>query len=95
MGIVLRFIFFAIVMWLLLQWLKRLLGMTPPAQQQSGAASDAAPRQNSTGTSLAMRRCEFCKVHVPESEGVMAGGKFFCSHAHREQFLRTTSGRDE
>ncbi|MDR1853920.1 MAG: hypothetical protein LBR05_03330 [Azoarcus sp.] len=27
--------------------------------------------------------CARCGVHVPESEGVYAGGEFFCCEAHR------------
>lgn len=27
--------------------------------------------------------CAHCGVHLPESEGVHAGGRFFCSDEHR------------
>ena len=30
-----------------------------------------------------MVRCVHCGVHLPRSESIMAGGKFFCSEAHR------------
>ena len=30
-----------------------------------------------------MVRCAQCGVHLPKSESIMAGGKFFCSDAHR------------
>lgn len=28
--------------------------------------------------------CAQCGLHVPESEGVMEGGHFYCSDAHRQ-----------
>jgi len=31
-----------------------------------------------------MLACSVCGVHVPESEGVKAAGKFFCCEAHRK-----------
>jgi len=31
-----------------------------------------------------MLACSTCGVHVPESEGIKAGGKFFCCEAHRK-----------
>jgi uncharacterized protein len=30
-----------------------------------------------------MVRCAQCGVHLPRSEGVAAGGDFFCSEEHR------------
>lgn len=29
-----------------------------------------------------MVRCAECGVHFPRSEGIMAGGKFYCSQEH-------------
>ena len=31
-----------------------------------------------------MLACSVCGVHVPESEGIKAAGKFFCCEAHRK-----------
>ncbi|MGE0312424.1 MAG: PP0621 family protein [Lautropia sp.] len=31
-----------------------------------------------------MMRCAVCSVHVPSSEAVFAGGKVYCSAAHRD-----------
>ncbi len=30
-----------------------------------------------------MVRCAHCGVHLPRSESIMAGGKFFCCEEHR------------
>ena len=30
-----------------------------------------------------MVRCAHCGVHLPKHEGILAGGKYFCSEAHR------------
>jgi uncharacterized protein len=29
-----------------------------------------------------MLRCEHCGIHAPQSEGISAGGKFYCSDEH-------------
>jgi uncharacterized protein len=31
-----------------------------------------------------MLPCSVCGVHVPESDGIKSGGKFFCCEAHRK-----------
>lgn len=31
-----------------------------------------------------MVRCAHCSVHLPKSESILAGGKFFCSAEHRD-----------
>ena len=30
-----------------------------------------------------MVRCMHCGVHLPKHEGILAGGKYYCSEAHR------------
>lgn len=32
-----------------------------------------------------IRACALCGLHVPESEGVRAGDRFYCCEAHRQQ----------
>ena len=32
----------------------------------------------------AMRACEKCGLHVPENEGVVAGGQFYCCKEHAQ-----------
>ncbi|HZW25832.1 MAG TPA: PP0621 family protein [Gallionella sp.] len=31
-----------------------------------------------------MVRCAYCGVHLPRSEGVQSGGKFYCCMEHRD-----------
>lgn len=51
-------------------------GDKPPA----GPGGDA-------GSGL-MRRCAWCKVHVPEGESTQSRGQYFCCEAHRDAFFR-------
>lgn len=32
-----------------------------------------------------MVRCEHCGVHLPRSESITAGGRFFCTSEHRDR----------
>jgi uncharacterized protein len=43
------------------------------------------PQQDVPGSAEEMVRCAKCGVHVPRSESIMAGGKFYCSDAHRRE----------
>lgn len=55
-------------------------------QAASGAQPEApaAPREVE-----AMQACAQCGVHVPQSEGILAGGHFYCSEAHRQMGPRS------
>jgi uncharacterized protein len=35
-----------------------------------------------------MVRCVHCGVHLPKSEGILAGGQFFCGVEHRDAYRR-------
>lgn len=45
-----------------------------------------SPKQDSKATSEDMVRCAQCGVHLPKSESILAGGKFYCCDAHRREF---------
>ncbi|MCU0868905.1 MAG: hypothetical protein MUF30_04780 [Burkholderiales bacterium] len=45
----------------------------PPDGGASGAPSAPAD----------MTRCARCGVHVPRAEGILSGGRFFCTEEHR------------
>jgi uncharacterized protein len=47
----------------------------PRGRQSPGRAADASPER--------MVTCERCGVHLPESDSVRDGGKYFCSEEHR------------
>jgi uncharacterized protein len=35
-----------------------------------------------------MVRCAHCGMHLPKSEGIAAGGKYFCGVKHRDAYLK-------
>lgn len=35
-----------------------------------------------------MRKCALCAMHVPETQAIQAEEYFFCSTAHRDEFLK-------
>jgi uncharacterized protein len=35
-----------------------------------------------------MVRCAHCGMHLPKSEGILAGGKYFCGMQHRDAYLK-------
>jgi uncharacterized protein len=46
-----------------------------------------APRQDSP-TVEDMVRCAHCGMHIPRSESILAGGKYFCGVQHRDVYLK-------
>jgi uncharacterized protein len=46
--------------------------------------SSSRTRSRNEGKVERMLACSVCGVHVPESEGIVAAGKFFCCEAHRK-----------
>ena len=67
MKYLLWFALLAVVWWL---WSKR-----------QNKVSDPSPRQHQAPEN--MLSCAHCGVHLPESEGIVAGDRFYCSEAHR------------
>jgi hypothetical protein len=49
----------------------------------SNRNADSAPAQ-------IMRRCAYCKVHVPEGESMQSRGQYFCCEKHRDAYFRET-----
>jgi uncharacterized protein len=78
MGMLLRLVFLGIVAIVIVRVLQRALGL------------DARPRQEEPPLrhDQMMRRCAWCKVHVPEGESTQSRGHFFCCEAHRDAFFR-------
>lgn len=35
-----------------------------------------------------MRKCALCSMHVPDAQSISDHEKFFCSTAHRDEFLK-------
>ena len=64
-----------VVYWLLRSYRKQLHGDGTPKEGNHG---EGAPVQAED-----MVRCVHCGVHLPKQESILAGGKFYCSEAHR------------
>ncbi len=41
-----------------------------------------------------MVRCIYCGVHLPKSESIMDGGKYYCCEAHRRAHQVPPANRD-
>lgn len=53
-------------------------------------AAQARPRSRGTGPGTEdMVRCAQCGVHVPRSEGLMSGRRFYCTPEHRRLHQNT------
>lgn len=48
-----------------------------------GAAPAEAPARSAGPDFEQMVACAHCGLHVPESEGLQGGGRFYCSDEHR------------
>ena len=64
-----------IVYWLLKSYRKQLPGKGAPKESDRG--------EGASGQAEDMVRCVHCGVHLPKHESILAGGKFYCSEAHR------------
>lgn len=72
MGQLLRIIVILIGLWLVLQIVKRALASrrTPPTDKPAVAN---------------MVACAHCGMHIPESEAVRDGNRYYCSKEHQEK----------
>lgn len=34
-----------------------------------------------------VKACTYCKIHIPENEGIVKNGEFFCSYQHLDNYL--------
>ena len=72
----LRLILLAAAIWLAVIFIRQLLrGGTPPVREKRIGEQD-------------MVRCAPCGTHVPESEAIQDGGRFYCSERHRLEARR-------
>lgn len=77
MGLLLRLVLLGVIVWIVFRLLQRALGLGGPQR----------PEVERPGQQV-MRRCAFCRVHVPESESTRSRERFFCCEAHRDAFFR-------
>jgi len=52
------------------------------------AAQQAASKREREAQGEPMRSCAHCGVHVPQSDALVYGGRYFCSSAHRDEAAR-------
>jgi len=45
--------------------------------------NDPPQRRTATGKGEAMVTCAYCRLHIPESEAIVADGRHYCSAEHR------------
>lgn len=67
---------------LVVYWVRR--GTRKPVSGEGAQSRGRAGRKAAEGSER-MLACALCGVHVPESEGVRAGERFYCCEAHRRQ----------
>ena len=64
-------------------FLSMLPGLRPKTNRSSGGHFSSRNDRFGNGKEAEhMLPCAVCGVHVPESEGIKAAGKFFCCEAH-------------
>lgn len=81
------FILVLIVVWWVRRAVQRLAEDSRERREQKAQKERAAKQ-----LAERMVSCEHCGLHVPESEGVRAEGRFFCSDAHRRLGVRDERG---
>ncbi len=67
---IVRFLLLAAIVYFIYVWLRR-----ATARPRNGSAS-APPQEN-------MVTCARCGVHLPQSDSVAAGARYYCSEEHR------------
>jgi len=69
-----RLILIGVVVWVVLQALRRILGFLNPPK------SPPPP-----GSTQNMVRCARCGLHLPEAEAIKERGEYYCCEEHRRQ----------
>ncbi|MEX2367511.1 MAG: PP0621 family protein [Pseudohongiellaceae bacterium] len=75
MGLI-RILIFIMVIWLI--W--RMIRNYQVKQQQAREASGKLDQKK-------MVRCEFCNVHLPQSDAVSEKDLWFCNQSHKSKYL--------
>lgn len=83
MGLLLRLALLALLVWIIVRLVQRALGLKVTVKRQNDDSAPSDPQ--------IMRRCAWCRVHVPEGESTRSSGNFFCCEAHRDAFLNGKS----
>lgn len=79
MGLI-RLIIFALVIWMLWRFIKNF-------QARQNSNKNTSDKKLTRGNMVA---CQYCAVHVPESDAVEHEQLWFCSEGHKEKYLAGT-----
>lgn len=74
MGRILFFVLLAIAVYVLWKSLRR-----------QSSAGDSAVRRTDASPAQAMVSCAHCGLHVPRSDALPAGDRFYCCEEHRQR----------
>ncbi|MDR2209658.1 MAG: hypothetical protein LBE22_12030 [Azoarcus sp.] len=82
----LLFVFLVVIIFFVGTLARIFFGMSSGSRQKTNrrpnGRSSSRRRFGHEAEAERMLACAVCGVHVPESEGVKAAGKFFCCEAH-------------
>jgi len=87
MGKVLTWVLIAALAWLawrLVVISRRRSGRAGSAGSSSGAPETSGSKSEQIEEPERILQCARCGIHLPATEGRFAGGRFFCSEAHRD-----------
>lgn len=74
MGRILFFVLLALAIWIAWQWLRR-----------QSRRDVVAPRSQGAHAAQAMVSCALCGLHLPRTDALPAGERFFCCEEHRQR----------
>lgn len=75
--LILIFVIGLVIYWLIRSYGRRLSRDQEQDQHGKSRAGTETPGLEN------MVRCSRCGIHLPRSEGILAGGKIYCSEEHR------------
>jgi uncharacterized protein len=79
MGALLRLVALGAIIWFIYRTLVR--------SATTAAVKAVTENPPGGGTTVHMRKCAYCGLHIPEGESTQSRGQFFCSEAHRDAWL--------
>ena len=72
-----KFFIFLALLWLVYSYFKN------TSRAKSKHSSDATQKYAED-----IVPCTHCGLHIPKSDGILANKQYFCSEAHRKEFLK-------
>ena len=84
MGKVLNWVLIAALAWLAWRLVVISRRRSGRAGSSSGASETSGKKTEQIEEPERILQCARCGIHLPATEGQFAGGRFFCSEAHRD-----------